>query len=226
MLCVAVTMEDYPQIKDIAENHDKIFASVGVHPNYEDCHEPDVAELVAEAQHQKVVAIGETGLDYFRNEGDLEWQRDRFRTHIAAARESQKPLIIHTRKAADDTMDILEHEQAREAGGVMHCFAEDWKTARRALDIGFYISFSGIVTFRNAEALRDVARKVPMDRMLVETDSPYLAPVPMRGKRNEPGFVRHTAEFLAELRNIPLEELAATTTENFFNLFSSAKKIH
>jgi len=229
MLCVAVNLEDFPQVRDIAQEHAHIFASVGVHPCYTDCEEPSVKQLVSLADDDNIVAIGETGLDYFRTKGDgssseLDWQRDRFARHIEAAKETGKPLIIHTRSAADDTMSMLKTLDAGSAGGVMHCFAEDWETAEKALDIGFYISFSGIVTFKTAEQLRDVARKVPIDRILVETDSPYLAPVPMRGKTNEPSYVRHTAEFVAELRNMSLESLAETTTENFFRLFSTATR--
>jgi len=223
MLCVSVNLEDFPQVLGLAQKFPHIFASVGVHPCYTDCQEPDVDQLVALADDAKIVAIGETGLDYFRTEGDLDWQRERFARHIEAAKITGKPLIIHTRQAADDTMAMLKDLGAADAGGVMHCFAEDWKTAEKALDIGFYISFSGIVTFKNAEQLRDVARKVPMDRMLVETDAPYLAPVPMRGKTNEPSYVRHTAECLAELRNTSLEQIAEVTTENFFKLFSKAR---
>ncbi len=222
MLCVSVNLEDYPQIETLAENHAHIFSSVGVHPNYTDCHDPSSAELVELATNPNVVAIGETGLDYFRNEGDLSWQRTRFKNHIEAAKVINKPLIIHTRSAASDTMDILEGDDAQSCGGVMHCFAEDWDTAKRALEIGFFISISGIVTFKNAHALKDVARKVPLDRLLVETDSPYLAPVPYRGKTNEPSFVKHTAEYLSELRGESFEKLAAATTENFFQLFSTA----
>jgi TatD DNase family protein len=222
LLCVAVNLEDYPQIEKLAAENKNIFSSVGVHPNYTDCQEPSAEELVELAKNPKVVAIGETGLDYFRNEGDLDWQRRRFENHIEAGKICRKPLIIHTRSAGDDTMNILESRQARDCGGVMHCFAEDWEVAKRALDIGFYISFSGIVTFKNAESLREVAMKAPSDRILVETDSPYLAPVPFRGKTNEPSFVKHTAEKVAELRQISLEDLAFQTTENFFNLFSTA----
>ena len=224
MLCVSVNLEDFPGILQLAEHHDHIYASVGVHPNSTECEDPDADALINLANHPKVVAIGETGLDYFRSEGDLDWQRSRFRHHIEAAKATHKPLIIHTRQAANDTMGILEEASADEAGGVMHCFAEDWEVARRALDLGFYISFSGIVTFKSAETLREVARKVPADRMLVETDSPYLAPVPFRGKTNEPSYVRHTAECVAELRGQSLEELAEVTTQNFFQLFSAASQ--
>lgn len=222
MLCVSVNLEDFPEVLDLAHRYSHIFASVGVHPCYTDCEEPSVERLVDLAADPRIVAIGETGLDYFRNEGDLNWQRERFVRHIEAAKVTSKPLIIHTRQAADDTMAILRSHHAEQCGGVMHCFAEDWQTARKALDLGFYISFSGIVTFKSAETLRDVARRVPMDQVLIETDSPYLAPVPMRGKTNEPSYVRHTAEFLARLRGIEVEEVAATTTRNFFRLFDSA----
>lgn len=225
MLCVSVCLEDYPQIAELALNNDQIFASVGVHPNYQDCHEPSVEELISLAELENVVAIGETGLDYFRNEGDLTWQQERFKRHIEAAKSVNKPLIIHTREAKHDTMDMLEEFGAESCGGVMHCFSEDWETAKRALDIGFYISFSGIVTFKSADQLREVARKAPMDRILVETDSPYLAPVPLRGKTNEPSFVVHTAQCVADLKGVALEEIAAYTTQNFFRLFSQAKPL-
>jgi len=178
--------------------------------------------LVTLARHPKVIAIGETGLDYFRSEGDLEWQRQRFRTHIAAARQTQKPLIIHMREATQDTLRILQEEHADSIGGVMHCFTEDWATAKAALDLNFYISFSGIVTFKSATLLQEAAKHVPLDRMLVETDSPYLAPVPFRGKSNQPAYVRHVAEFIAQLRNTSLEEIAAATSKNFFRLFKTA----
>ena len=224
MLCVAVNMEDYPEVLALAEAHQHIFASVGVHPCYEDVAEPTVEELVAHAKNPKVVAIGETGLDYFRTSGDVAWQRERFVTHIQAAIEAEKPLIIHTREAADDTMDMLKSNQADQCGAAMHCFAEDWQTAKKALDLGFYISFSGIVTFNSAKTLKDVAKKCPLDRMLVETDAPYLAPVPMRGKPNQPAFVAHTAQYVADLKGIELESLAETTSDNFFRLFSSAQR--
>ena len=225
MLCVAVNFEDLPQIEAIAAEYPHIFASVGLHPTYTDCHEPDTEELISRAQAPKVVAIGETGLDYFRASGPLDWQRARFARHIAAAVALDKPLIIHTRAAREDTIAMLRSEGAERCGGVMHCFTEDWTMAKQALDLGFYISFSGIVTFKNAEELREVARKTPADRMLVETDAPYLAPVPNRGKTNEPAFVRHTAEFLAELRGVDVTELAAVTTENFFRLFRAATRV-
>ena len=196
--------------------------SVGLHPNEQGGHDPDIDELVELATHPKVVAIGETGLDYFRSEGDLDWQRDRFRRHIAAAKVSGKPLIIHSRDAKEDTLEILEAEGASEVGGVMHCFTGDWDMAQRAMDLNFYVSFSGIVTFKSAQVLQDVATKMPPDRMLVETDCPYLAPVPHRGKPNQPAFVRHVAEFVAGLRGETYEQVAANTTENFKNLFRDA----
>jgi len=222
MLCVAVNLEDFPRIKELAAAHANIFASVGVHPNATECRDPEAAELIELAAGEKVVAIGETGLDYFRVDDKPAWQRRRFENHIEAAKAAGLPLIIHTRAAADDTMDMLEGLGAREAGGVMHCFAEDWAVARRALDLGFYISFSGIVTFKNAETVKDVARKAPLGRMLVETDAPYLAPAPHRGQTCEPAFVRHTAEYIAALRGDSLENIAAATTANFFALFSAA----
>lgn len=224
MLCVAVNMEDLPEVLALAAAHSHIFASVGVHPCYEDATEPTVEQLVELAADSKVVAIGETGLDYFRTKGDMAWQHQRFARHIDAARKVNKPLIVHTREAANDTMDMLKSEGADQCGGVMHCFAEDWETAKKALDLGLYISFSGIVTFNSAKMLREVAVKVPMDRMLVETDAPYLAPMPMRGKPNQPAFVSHTARFIADLRKEELEVLAEQTTDNFFRLFDSAKR--
>ncbi len=222
-LCVSVTLLDFPQVLALAEKYPHIFASVGVHPDYEDTPEPSVDQLVELAQNPRIVAIGETGLDYFRIKGDLEWQRERFRVHIRASRASGKPLIIHTRSAADDTLRILREEKAGTddggLAGVMHCFTESLEVATAAIAMGFYISFSGIVTFKNAKDLQAVARAVPLERMLIETDSPYLAPVPMRGKMNEPGFVRHVAEYLSDLKEIPLSVLADTTTRNFKTLF-------
>jgi TatD DNase family protein len=225
MLCVAVTVEKLPEVIAIAEAHATVFASVGVHPDHAEDKDPSVAELVALADHPRVVAIGETGLDYFRLKGDLEWQRERFRRHIRAARETGKPLIIHTREAAEDTIRILREESAQEVGGVMHCFTESREVASAALDLGFYISFSGIVTFRNADVLRSVAAQVPANRLLVETDAPYLAPMPHRGKTNEPAYVRHVAELLATLRGTSLEEISAQTSANFFSLFTAAKPV-
>jgi TatD DNase family protein len=218
-LCVSVNLADFPQVLALAEQHPNIYASVGVHPDYEGMEEPDVARLVELAQHPRIIAIGETGLDYYRLKGDLEWQRNRFRTHIRAARESGKPLIIHTRSAASDTLRIMKEENAAEACGVMHCFTESWEVAEAAIDMGFCISFSGIVTFRNAAQLKEVARRVPLEHMLIETDSPYLAPVPHRGKLNEPAYVKHVAAEIAMLRGIGIDEVARRTTENFVRLF-------
>ena len=224
MLCVAVSLERFQSMYDTVADYSQVSLSVGVHPDGEDVHDPQAEELVALAADERVVAIGETGLDYFRLEGDLEWQRERFRQHIRASRASAKPLIIHTRAARDDTLAIMREEGASEAGGVMHCFTEDWDMAKQAMDMNFYVSFSGIVTFKNATELKEVARKMPADRLLVETDSPYLAPVPKRGQQNQPAYVRYVAEYLAELRGESLDQLAATTTDNFYRLFSAAPR--
>ena len=218
-LCVSVNLETFPQVLAIAENHDAVYASVGVHPDEQSGEDPDVARLVELAKHPKVVAIGETGLDYFRVEGDLSWQRDRFRNHIRAGIETGKPLIIHTREAGADTIRIMREERAQASGGVMHCFTETWDVASAALDLGFMISFSGILTFKNAAALREVARRVPLDSILVETDSPYLAPVPHRGKTNEPANVRFVAAQLAQIKQLPLDVVAMATSANFRRLF-------
>lgn len=218
-LCVSVNLADFPEVLALASQYPHIYASVGVHPDYEQVEEPTVARLVALAQHAKVVAIGETGLDYLRLTGDLEWQRERFRTHIRAARECAKPLIIHTRNAAEDTLRIMAEEGAADAGGVLHCFTESWEVAQQALDMGFYISFSGIITFKSALQIKEVAQRVPLDRMLIETDSPYLAPVPFRGKLNQPGYVKHVAEEIALLRGISVAEVGLRTSENFARLF-------
>ncbi|HBH35689.1 MAG TPA: TatD family deoxyribonuclease [Gammaproteobacteria bacterium] len=224
MLCVSIDLESYPAMLELVREYDNIFVSVGVHPNDRDRREPTAAELVELAVHPKNVAIGETGLDYFRSEkNDGEWQQKRFRTHIQAAREASKPLIIHTRQARNDTITLMQQEQARDAGGVMHCFTESWEMAQQALDMGFYISFSGIVTFNNAADLRDVAKKIPLDRMLIETDSPYLAPAPYRGKPNQPKYLYRVAEIIAELRSMDVAELAQITSSNFFDLFTAAK---
>ncbi|GAB4507775.1 MAG: TatD family hydrolase [Sulfuricaulis sp.] len=223
MLCVSVTLETFPEIRALAHSHSNLFASVGVHPNEREGREPSVEDLTDLADDARVVAIGETGLDYYRSQGDMAWQQERFRHHIRAAKQSGRPLIIHTREAADDTLRIMREEGAGDIGGVMHCFTESWEVARAALDLNFYISFSGIVTFRNAEALREVAKQVPPDRLLIETDAPYLAPVPFRGKTNEPAFVKHVAECLATLRTTGFEGIAEHTTRNFFTLFKQAK---
>ena len=224
-LCVSVNLADFPQVLALAEQHPQIYASVGVHPDYEGVEEPSVARLVELARHPKIVAIGETGLDYFRLKGDLEWQRARFRTHIRAARESGKPLIIHTREAAADTLRIMAEEKAAEAGGVMHCFTETWEVAEAALAMGFYISFSGIVTFKNARQLKEIAQRVPLERILIETDAPYLAPVPHRGKLNQPAYVKDVAAEGATLRGISLDGVGRSTTENFVRLFKLDKMV-
>jgi TatD DNase family protein len=218
-LCISVNLEDFPAVLAVAQGHDNAFASVGVHPDHEDRTPVDPQHLVTLANHPKVVAIGETGLDYYRTSGDTEWQRERFRAHIQAARTTRKPLIIHTREAAADTLRLMDEERAGEAGGVMHCFTETLDVARSAMDLGFYISFSGIVTFKNANIIKDVARSIPLDRMLIETDSPYLAPVPHRGKVNQPAWVKHVAEEIARLRNVSVEAIADATSANFFRLF-------
>lgn len=222
-LCVSVSLERLEAILDLAARHDNLFASVGVHPDHEDAREPSVEELAALAGRPKVVAIGETGLDYYRMAREaVDWQRDRFRAHIRAARQAGKPLIIHTRNAAQDTLAIMKEEGAEQAGGVMHCFTESWDIARAAMEMGFYISFSGIVSFKSAKDLKEVARQVPLDRLLIETDSPYLAPVPHRGKRNEPAYVRHVAEEIAVLKQLPVEAVGEATRANFFRLFRDA----
>jgi TatD DNase family protein len=222
-LCIGVTLEKFPQVLAIAEANPHIWATVGIHPDNEGVEEADVNRLLALADHPKVIGIGETGLDYFRLTGDLEWQRERFRTHIRAAIACDKPLVIHTRNAAEDTLRIMREEGADKCGGVMHCFTESQEVADQAMELGFYISLSGIVTFKNAQALKEVARNIPLDRMLVETDSPYLAPVPFRGKTNQPAYVRHVAEHIADLRGISLGEVAEATTRNFFRLFKQAQ---
>ena len=218
-LCISVNLAGFPKVLALAEAYDNFFATVGVHPDDEDRAAVDPAQLVELARHPRIVAIGETGLDYYRSSGDLEWQRERFRAHIRAARECGKPLVIHTRQAAEDTLTIMREEGAAEVGGVMHCFTESQAVADAAIALGFHISFSGIVTFKNAAALKDVARAIPLERLLVETDSPYLAPVPHRGKTNQPALVRYVAEEVARLRGICLDELASATTRNFFSLF-------
>lgn len=221
-LCISVNLEGFPKVLRLAEQNPNLYATVGVHPDQL----PDVpgatvsqAELVSLSHHPKVVAIGETGLDYHWVKGDAEWQRERFRVHIRAARECRKPLVIHTRDSAEDTLRIMREEGAGEAGGVMHCFTETLDVAQAAIDLGFHISFSGIVTFKNAVALKEVARTLPLDRIMVETDSPFLAPVPHRGKTNEPAFVSHVAEELARLRGVTTEAIAAATSANFSRVF-------
>ena len=225
-LCIGVDLPELPSVLGLAAEHANIYASVGVHPDHEQPPEPTVEGLVELSREPKVVAIGETGLDYYRLSGDLEWQRTRFRTHIRAARTCSKPLVIHCRAAADDTLAIMREERANDVGGVMHCFTESWEIAQGAMDLGFHISFSGIVTFKNAVALKDVARRVPLERMLVETDAPYLAPVPYRGKINQPAYVRYVAEEIARLRGVDLQTVATATSANFFRLFGVSARAH
>ena len=220
---ISVNVPDYPAVRTLALAHEELWATVGVHPDVEDGPDMDEDFLVAEAAHPKIIGIGETGLDYHWCKGDLEWQRERFRRHIRAARRAGVPLVIHTREAADDTLAVMREAGADAAGGVMHCFTENWDVARAALDLGFYLSFSGILTFKNARQVQEVAAKAPLDRILVETDSPYLAPVPYRGKQNEPAYTRFVAEYLATLRGLSYDEVAAMTTANFFRLFRKAR---
>lgn len=219
-LCAGVTLERFPAMLEIARQYPNVFAAVGVHPDTEDGLEADFESLIRLGNDPKVVAIGETGLDYYRLTGDLEWQRQRFRVHIEAAKACRKPLIIHTRAAKDDTLKIIEAERAGEVGGVFHCFTEDSATAWKAIELGFHVSFSGIVTFKNAVDLKKIAAELPLDRILVETDAPYLAPVPHRGKLNEPAYVSHVAAEIARLRGISPEALAEATTANFCRLFA------
>ncbi|OGV73665.1 MAG: DNAase [Methylophilales bacterium RIFCSPHIGHO2_02_FULL_57_10] len=221
-LCICVNLRDFPSVLALAQAYDNLYATVGIHPDYEDEAEPTVEELVRLARQPKVVGIGETGLDYYRLKGDLEWQRQRFRIHIRTAIEVGKPLVIHTREAATDTLKIMKEEGAERVGGVMHCFTESWEVAQRAMEMGFYISFSGIVTFKNAVALKELAQKVPLERILIETDSPYLAPVPYRGKTNQPAYVKYVAEEIARLRGISAEDVGEATSANFFRLFNQA----
>lgn len=222
-LCICTTLEEFEQVHQLAANCEELWASVGVHPDTENLAEPSVEDLVSLAARPKVVAIGETGLDYYRLNGrsvaDMEWQRERFRVHIRASLAVRKPLVIHTRSASHDTLAVLREEGGKSARGVFHCFTETMDVARAALDLGFFISFSGILTFRNAQDLREVARYVPLDRCLIETDSPYLAPVPFRGKTNTPALVPHVARQLAELKNLTVEEIASATSRNFEKLF-------
>ena len=224
-VCIGVNLEDLPRVIALAEGHDNLFATVGVHPEYTDAAEPTEDMLCELARHPKVIAIGETGLDYYWHKDAPEWQRERFRTHIRAARATGKPLIVHTRSAADDTLRLMREEKAGEVGGVMHCFTESWEVAEAALALGFHISFSGIVTFRSARELKEVAKRVPLERLLIETDAPYLAPMPHRGKTNEPGWVVHVAEEIARLRDEPLARIEQASTDNFFRLFRHAQKL-
>ena len=223
-LCIGVNLEDFPQVLALAERDSRLYATVGAHPEYTDVEEPTVERLVELASHPRVVAIGETGLDYYWQKDKPEWQRQRFRNHIEAAKRCSKPLVVHTRESASDTLRLLREEGAEAVGGVMHCFTEDWEVARVALDLGFYLSFSGIVTFKNAAIVKDVATKCPLDRILVETDSPYLAPAPFRGKPNQPAYVRYVAEEIARLRGLSAEVVAQATTDNFFALFRDIRR--
>jgi TatD DNase family protein len=222
-LCICVNMRDFPEVLGLAERFPNIYASAGVHPDQPPGMEATVDELVELARHPRVIAIGETGLDYYRETGEPTWQRERFRTHIRAALASRKPLIIHTRAAAEDTLAIMIEEGAATVGGIMHCFTESLDVARRAIALNFYISISGIVTFKNAQALKAVVQALPLEALLIETDSPYLAPVPFRGKSNEPAYVRHVAEEVARLKEVPLSVVAERTTANFFSLFDMQK---
>ncbi|SNX28568.1 TatD DNase family protein [Polynucleobacter meluiroseus] len=228
-LCVSVDIPDFPKVLQLAQEHAHLFASVGVHPDYEDTPEPTFDFLVEQAKHPKIIAIGETGLDYYRM-GDrsyesMEWQRERFRVHIRASIASRKPLIIHTRSASLDTLKILKEEGADRIGGVLHCFTESTEMALAAIEMGFFISFSGIVTFKSAKELQDTCKQVPLEKMLIETDSPYLAPIPYRGKTNEPAWVSKVGEFIAELKGVPLNQLAEQTSSNFFQCFQVSKEL-
>ena len=220
MLCISIDLEAYPAMCDLVAPYPNISLSVGVHPNVHEGQDPSADELIALADNERVVAIGETGLDYFRSEGDLAWQHQRFINHIAASKATKKPLIIHNREAGADTLRILKEQGADQVGGVIHCFTEDWEFAQQAMDLNFYISFSGIVTFKNAKAIQDVAQKIPADRYLIETDSPYLAPTPFRGKSNYPMYVKHVAQYIADLRETDFETVSQQSNENFRRLFS------
>ena len=224
-MCISVDMPDFPNVLALAESYPNLFATVGTHPDYEDTPEPTEDQLVDLAQHPKILAIGETGLDYYRMSdktyAEMEWQRDRFRTHIRAAIKVQKPLIIHTRSASEDTIRIMKEEGASQVAGVMHCFTESLEVAKVSMEQGFYISFSGIVTFKSAKDLQETCKQIPLERMLIETDSPYLAPIPNRGKTNEPSWVAHVAQFIADLKGISVEEVAKHTTNNFKTLFKA-----
>ena len=222
LLCISIDLEAYPAMLALVSPYRQISVTVGVHPNFVDGQEPSVDALVALGQADKVIGIGETGLDYFRSEGDLSWQQQRFRHHIDAAKALKKPLIVHTREAKADTLRILEEQGASEVGGIIHCFTEDWAFAKKALDLNFHISFSGIVTFNSAREIQDVAKKVPAERFLIETDSPYLSPVPFRGRPNYPTYVRYVAEQLAQLRGTTINKIADASTENFYRLFKLA----
>ena len=219
-LCVCIDLEHFDDVHTLSKSYPNIYCSVGVHPTETNCKAPSIEELLEYAKSNRVFAIGETGLDYFHvRKDEADWQRDRFRRHIAASNQSGKPMIIHMRDSKEDTIEILSREKAQK--GVMHCFAEDLETAEAAIDLGFYISFSGILTFKSAQDLRDVAKQIPTERILIETDSPYLTPVPYRGKPNSPAYTYYVAEKLAEIRNTTIGEIAKVTTQNFNQLFFS-----
>lgn len=222
-LCISVDLESFPAVRALAETHDSVHATVGVHPLYKDSMEPTADELVRLAAHPRVVGIGETGLDYFYAKDDNAWQRERFVAHIHAAKRTGLPLVVHTRGARADTLTLLEQEGGGEVRGVLHCFTEDLAMAEAAMALGFYVSISGIVTFANATNVRDMVRGIPLQRLLIETDSPWLAPVPYRGKKNEPKYVRETAQAVADIKGVSLQELAAVTRDNFFTLFNKAQ---
>ena len=219
MVCISVNLETFDDMYALIEPYDHIYCSAGVHPDYEKVEEPTVDSLCEMATREKVVAIGETGLDYMDANDDMDWQRQRFITHIEAAKQCKLPLIIHSRNAKQDTLELLREHDAEKVGGVLHCFTEDWDMAKQAIALGFYISISGIVTFNQAENVREMAVQIPDDRLLIETDSPWLSPVPFRGKINHPGRVRYVAEKLAEIRGVSLEQLAETTYQNANRLF-------
>ncbi|MGD2172468.1 MAG: TatD family hydrolase [Gammaproteobacteria bacterium] len=219
MICIGVTLESFDDMYRRIADLDQVYCTAGVHPDYEQVEEPGVERLCELAERDKVVAIGETGLDYFHQPGQLDWQRERFVTHIEAARECGLPLVIHTREAREDTLELLRRHRARDVGGVLHCFTESWEMARAAIELGFYISISGIVTFAQAQNVRDMACKIPLERLLIETDSPWLSPAPYRGKPNHPGRVRLVAEKLAEIRDQSLDDIAAITCRNACELF-------
>ncbi len=218
-LCVGIDLVNFQNILEIAERYENVGVTLGLHPTELVSQEPTVAQLLELAENPRVLGIGETGLDYYRCEGDVEWQHQRFRNHIQVAKTVKKPIIVHTRQAQQDTITILKQESAAEIGGIMHCFTETWEMAEQALALGFYISFSGIITFQNAKDLQEVVKKVPLEQMLIETDSPYLAPVPYRGKSNEPAYVRYVAQCIADLKNLDVQTVAKYTTENFYRLF-------
>jgi len=223
-LCISVDIPDFPKVLALAKQYSHLYATVGVHPDYENTREPTLEWLVEEAKEPKVIGIGETGLDYYRMAdkpyAELEWQRERFRTHIEASKITKKPLIVHTREASVDTIAILRESGQGQVNGVMHCFTENIEVAKQALDLGFYISFSGIVTFKNALQIKETCKYVPFDRMLIETDSPYLAPVPYRGKTNEPGYVSYVASYIASLKDSSVEDVGRVTSNNFYQLFN------